>query len=326
VDLIFHLGLTKTGSSFLQHKVFDGKIRTLDRSVGYDQDVDYARQFQDFFLKSDHAAWQSEAGHAWFDTLKSENDTSALISHESLYDHIPFVASEARLSREPDLLGQRLAWIRDYCWPHGNVKAFFFFRRQPDWFASIYSHVAYRLNSASQHHFESSVRDILAGESPGAHVVDYSHLYDGLSRALGHDNVLALPYEVFSDSASWKKIAQFSNLPINIDLIPFSDTSVNTKRQAQAGTWMPATKVTRLGRTRISRTVQNVLPKTLGQELRKKIKATFQAKWSISMPGELQDEIRHYYAASNRRVSDICGVDLAEHGYFPTDASDKSDV
>ncbi|MEO9599261.1 hypothetical protein [Parasphingorhabdus sp.] len=325
MDLVFHLGLTKTGSSFLQHKVFDGKIHTLDRSIGYEQDVRIARQFQDFFLKSDRSAWRSSKGRSWFDKLNEGYDTSALISHESLYDHIPFIVPDGRLIKEPELLSERLASIGEFCWPHGNVKVFFFFRRQADWFASIYSHVAYTLSSPSQEHFERSTREILAGRAPGSHVVDYARLHEALANVLGPENVLALPYEAFADRETWGKIKNFSNLPIQFDRIQFTDTSVNTKRQGDSGKWRPASKITLLGRSRLAQSVQRMLPTSVSQSLKKRVKRTFEATWNISMPDDLRDEIQSHYAISNQRLSDICGVDLAVHQYFPPGPSNAFD-
>ena len=316
MDLIFHLGLTKTGSSFLQQKVFRGKFHTLDRSIGFDADAAYARRFQDFFLKSAPSAWNSAGGKAWFKRLSDSADTHALISHESLYEHIPFTVPNDRLRYAAKTLADRLVSIKDHCWPHGDVKVFFFYRHQPDWLASIYSHVAYALPFPSQQHFETSVSDFLTKKDISA-VVDYAQLHDTLSQALGRQNVLAVPYDAFSKRQSWDKIIDFSGLQLSYADIPFFDKSINTKRKDEAGTWKPATRITRLGKNNLVRSLERFLPTQTRQNLRSTIKKTFSNSWELNMPEGLRQQIANHYADSNRQISSISDENLTSRDCTP---------
>lgn len=318
-DLIFHLGLTKTASSFLQKRVFNGKMNTLDRAVAWNTDAEIASSFQKFFHAHGPSVWRDRRyieDYFDYDTSRSSN---VLISHESLYNSIPFTDDPSPLlACEPYLLAARLGEISRYAWPHGDVKAFFFFRRQPDWLASIYAHISYQLSKPSQQDFESRVEELLQRTHSGAQALEYDLLIEQLKRSLGNNNVLALPYEAFDRQWTWRRLRKFSGfdeLGCDVDL---DARDVNVKRQPSEPDW----------EVRIPREVGHTMPgsgyvKVLANSVlgdnapgaKRKVRNFLSRGFRLHMTGELEQRILSKYRESNRRTETILGIPLTEYGY-----------
>jgi len=315
-DLIFHIGLTKTGSSFLQRKVFLGKMHTLSRSVDWTSDSKSAAEFQDFFLRESPHIWSEKAGKDFFLDLFGDVDDTALISHESLFSHIPFLPDNGSIEAEPELLAQRLKNINDFCCVSGRVKVFFFFRMQADWLASMYAHVAYALEKPSQVDFEQRVRNLLALDNKMAHILEYDRLYQCLSDMLGTESVLAIPYEKFSDAKVWRSIEAFTGISGLYDRIPFGDTSVNTKRVDDGKSWHTSRDRNGILGFQVSTETKRFLKRTVGGTALVGILDRWRPKSKILMSEELREEVTGYYKTSNERLSILTGYDLGRYGYY----------
>lgn len=315
MDLIFHIGLTKTGSSFLQEKVFKGKIRTMDRSIGYDNDTKLALDFQNKFLTSNENTWKQDESKIFFKSLQKSSQSNTLISHETLHDHIPFINSDKHIKLEPKELASRLESINKYCWPYGKVKVFFFFRKQSEWLASIYSHVAYKLKNPSQKHFEDSVRDILCRNMEGEHCLNYFNLHKTLSHYLGAENVLAIPYEAMSKKVVWDRLNEFTGINFEHDQIPFNDYSVNTKRDIKEGVWKPSGFSTKLRENYIIKNFVKVIPNRAKFVIRNFVKKVFKPNYTISLTSETKKSIEEHYKESNILLRDVCEFDIQEYGF-----------
>lgn len=317
-DLIFHLGLTKTGSSFLQRKVFGGKVKTLSRAVNWEEDSKLALDLQRFFLEESNDFWASNKAKTFFNDHIVPAHEAVVLSHESLFKHIPYVDSEEELSIEPLGLAKKLRTIGEYCWPHGKVKVLFFFRKQDDWLASMYSHVAYAIKGASQGDFEVRVGEVISNKSRMGHILEYDQLYGELSDALGEGNVLAIPYEKFSEKAIWKKIESFIGVAGLYEKIPFSDTSVNTKRDKENGAWRPSGKRLVFAGIDFNSWGKSLLRLLLGEDRAKRIVTFLRPSpgWSLELSDSLRYEVLERYKASNMRMSKICGYDLSKENYY----------
>lgn len=318
VNLVFHIGFTKTGSSFLQRKVFKGKVKTLERAVEWESDAKVAKELQQVFLEEPVDFWLSEKGRAFFVEKVGSSKGTAIISHESLFKHIPYVDNYEDIKKEPLLLAKKLKAINENCWPHGQVKVFFFFRRQDDWLASMYSHVAYAIKTASQEDFENRVKEITSSESQVGNILEYDQLYEELSEALGEGNVLALPYEKFSEKATWERIESFTDVNGLYEKIPFNDTSVNTKRDKETGAWKPSGKRFVFAGFDLNLWIKSILRISLGEARAKKVVAFMRPSpgWSLELSDSLRSEVVEHYKASNMRMSKICGYDLSEEHYY----------
>lgn len=61
-DLIIHLGLTKTASTFIQRKILLGKTYTKNNAIIWDTDRQISKKFQAEFIADDWSAKNSHFG------------------------------------------------------------------------------------------------------------------------------------------------------------------------------------------------------------------------------------------------------------------------
>ena len=264
--------------------ILRGKILTLSRAIDWDEDRALSMEFWRAFRQSDPGYWAGPGA-----ALFGRHDPAqgpVLISHESLHDHNPFRGDgpPAGMEREPAVLAGRLAAIARHAWPHGTLKAWFFFRRQAEWLASIYAHSCWQLPDPSQQDFEQRTRALLA--TPSARILDHALLLETLGAALGPHNVLALPYEELREPATWDRIRAFTGIADLAAGVDFSDRSVNVKRRPGEEVW----RVTR--------------------------RATTLSGGTIALPPDLARAVGDAFAPANRRLAAMIGRDLAALGYW----------
>lgn len=308
-DLIFHLGLTKTASSFLQRRVFNGKINTCTRAIEWDHDREIAKDFEQFFFKSPPESWrQKQVMERYLPLDMSDNSENVLISHESLCEH-PFTAQAGKYMPHPSTLGDSLGVIAE-SWSHGSTKAFFLFRRQDHWLPSSYAQNARRFNNPGQMDFERRVDHILESER-SFKLLDYSFIYDTLVSQLGDENVLAIPYEAFSEHDTWGKIREFTAIDYLGRDMNLRERTVNVKRDASGAGWRPSSQ--RYGRLRAAAS------RFVGQRTKKAIKTVAPnliQQRPIIMPDTVEKKVMDAYREGNRRMGARIGVDLSEYGYY----------
>jgi hypothetical protein len=321
MDLIFHIGLTKNASSFFQQKIAHGKMNTFERAIDWGEDSHQAKVFEDLFRHNSPAYWRSDVGIKFFENYKfTSGSSNVLISHESLYEHVPFRGFSNRecLKAEPFLLASRLGEISKHAWREGNVKVWFFFRRQYDWLPSIYSQVCYQLPHPSQSDFEKRVEEFLNSGASGSQVIDYSLLYEALAEKLGEENVLALPFEEFQSEETWKRIRDFTKIDSLGADINFKK-NVNVRKKDDEENWLAHGKAqayskifslgSKLGFSKLPERYKGVIREGV-------IRLTRSQELRIYLPDYLHDKVTTKYELSNRRLSELIGKDLYKLGYW----------
>jgi len=316
-DLVFHIGLTKTASTFLQKNMFYGKMYTLENVGQKIIDERVAAEFQDKFCSTSPHYWRTSDAIKFFSRYNNSVN-NVLISHESIYEHVPFVKEGCynKSMLEPYLFVNRIREIKNNCWPHGNVKVLFFFRRQYDWLASIYSHVCYRLDNPSQKNFENSVVKLLGQEYGALNAIRYDILYKYLCESLGAENVFVYPYEDIMSAELWKKIRLFTGInKLGVD-VDWND-KVNAKKNMEKD-WYMSKKTQLYSKLPYNEYIKFILNYVLGYNSVKKIKNLYKDKYAkkIVLPDYLTNEIISYFYESNKKIEYSIGVSLAKYGYF----------
>jgi len=313
-NLIIHLGLTKTASSLLQEKAFGGKVYTLERSqtCADEKDRETAKELGNTFRKNSPDIWK---GVSIADIIDADGKQDILVSHESLYEGFLYRQKGERYSfvSEPYLLSKRLEYINRYSWEFGDIKVFFFFRNQSEWLASFYSHVSFKIRHASQKDFESQVNSILTDPySNGFQVLCYDLLIKSLRDVLGPENVMAIPYELISESYVWKEIEAFTGFNGIGQDIQWDDDRSNVKKKSGQNVWSQ----TKRGRSSlIAKRLSNFIPSTYRDSVRN-VYWRLKGNKEIELTEDLKKRIMSKYRMSNKRLLDMCQFDLENLGYL----------
>lgn len=323
-DLVFHLGLTKTASSFMQRRIFNGKMNTLENAIEWQDDRVEAKAFKECFRNNSPFFWRRDGAGDRFFQDKGGNGRNVIISHESLYEHVPFNDREepGNIVCEPYLVSARLKEIADNVWnQRGAVKALFFFRKQSEWLPSIYAHVCYRLKKPSQEDFDQRVRDLLSGQSSLAHAVDYSLLVEQLSANLGREAVLALPYEALHEEDTWARLREFTGIDDLGSGVDLTKRDVNVKKLPGEKDWRLSGKAqTRNANTFIS-PLRPLIHSVTSAEQRQRVKSALQRTirmedQRIAIDDDLASEVLRFYEDSNRRLASMIDIELSRYGYY----------
>lgn len=323
-NLVFHLGLTKTASSFLQKKVFHGKVNTLSRAIEWSDDQVCARDFKEEFLKiSPYYCSGSELKRFLINnnTCSREN---IVISHESLYNHIPFFDGDdlKHIIAEPFLVSARLKQISQNVWSdQGIVKAFFFFRKQSEWLPSVYAHICYQLSSPSQKDFNTRVDELISGKSSLAHVINYYILFEYLCKALGSQNVLALPYEALHEPETWEKLREFTGIDYLGRGVDLAERHINVKKLPGEADWFMNGQVQPFQSNVFVSKLRPIFKYSISADQRLVLKNFFKNTFGIEerrigLDERRVCEVMRFYLDSNKMLSDAIEVPLDKYGYY----------
>jgi hypothetical protein len=214
-----HLGVPKTGTTFLQKVLFPAlsSIRYFSKeeinSFLDDRTIDTLFRYSPSLWKGDDNAKELTA---WI--TKNADGDPALISEECIHggqfppeSSRPFNDNKADNARRDGYdvctLARHVAEIRRQCATHGypDVKAIVTIRRQDTKFASSYAEISSNLRNASQEDFEQWIRHLLSDKHfyrrSGASKLNYDWFYECLAHELGEENVFFLPYEALKVNA-----------------------------------------------------------------------------------------------------------------------------
>lgn len=337
LPLYLHLGLPKTGSTFLQREVFP----LLD-GIGYYEKpktdlvegaFPWSGAFRNFFRLSP-AIWD-ELGRELFEEVfgpkGSNRARPVLVSDENV---------AVNMSNDKNYLAPRRAldghsryeW-RDHLvkirkmaldWGFSSVNVLLSTRRQDHFFASGYAQTSDRRPGASQADFERVVARRISKREDyylDGIQVDYALLYDLTVEALGEKHMCVLPYELMrEDLASflrhWFEFLQCAEEGEHIiKQVVQKEAQPQNVRSAAADTWAL--------RERTLRNVRTVRPRP-GRVFRALgLPEELPLRWPdlaredvIHLTPTLSRKILSPYEKSNRAFAEHMDMDLSHCGYY----------
>lgn len=298
-DIVIHIGLTKTASTFFQKKIFFGKIYTNELAIKWEKDRIAAKKFQDDFLRDDYSFDTSIFGLAFFEKLKERvAGDRIVISHESLFRHDPFLDDYAELACSQEAFVKKIGGIRA-AWRYGKVKILLIHRVQWEWLPSMYANSAYLIRNASQADFEQKVLRFLDQPGDVYNVINWSELISRLSRAVGSDNLLAANYEEFREPMVWRRIAEFCGLKHEITEELLHDKSVNVKRYADEGAWVSSDRFQILADKKYLQRLRPIAKKFFSHRRRQQaLELIGLGAPTIKMPSDLKRVVKERYTAA----------------------------
>ena len=204
--LYLHIGLHKTGSSFLQSEVFPSakNLYFLNKPnwnliSGYTDPTSLAR-----FMASNTGVWDA-MGDAFFtrankDTGRDPDEEGDLLISD---EQGPFGWRRNDPHRMAVHLGKIQSVMRDH---FDELKILIVIRRQDTWLASAYSEVSGKFKNASQSHFANWVEEHTNYRKKyfwGRGVrLNYSNLISEVLKYVPSSNLKVIPYEALKESPS----------------------------------------------------------------------------------------------------------------------------
>lgn len=316
MDIIFHIGIPKTASTFLQTEMFPG-LNAAGKRQGHKA---LRARFRDIFTKRDPSFWATRSGQRTVRELlrtPAAQRNPLLYTDEALARRVSFTSRPApQRTRQPHLVAEHLAAFQRHAWgERGAVKVFFFVRRQPDWLGSAYAQGSQYYQHASQADFERQVMELL--EAPGdnrAQALDYALMLETLNEALGDDAVLPLLYEHMQEGEQLRKLGAFIEAERPLESLPAFGQQRdrhNTRRTGgktwRISSWKPAESWLQHRRRKLSEKLGIAVEHRVGRP---------DDQQEIRLTPALHEAITEHYRASNQAFSQRTGLALQEAGYF----------
>lgn len=317
--LYLHIGLPKTGSTFLQEEVFplfDSFEYLYKPDVGLlEDDFPYATSTHRFMEQSP-VVWR-DLGETLFHELFGPapvQGKNVLLSDEGIGNKEP-VTVQTHLSELNALANQ---------WGFTRVRAFGSVRHQASRMASSYAQGSERRLGASQRDFEERARQEIGADYYQRGVrLEYDLLWQSLTDVLGEENVLLLPYELMKNDLPdflerWFIFLERQDEGDRVIEQLLSGKGNNRKnvRSVSSNTWALRKRTTRNAKA-VVRLRPGRLFNALGLPMRVALRwPDLSREDEIRLTPSLSREIMQNYEKSNRAFAAHIDMDLSPYGYY----------
>ena len=311
--LLFHIGFHKTGTSWLQENLFHENNEffkpvnpipsghsELARRFFYDHNKQVLNSFEEYPKLKDNESAKS--------ILDSGDGRILVVSNE-------------RLSGNPHSGGFDSKLIADRIYNYySNSKILVVFREQHSFIISSYFQYLFEGGTGSLKKYVNKLYD---GRIPlfSKNNLKYHLLVEYYQKKFGKDQVLALPFEFFSQNKKEfiKHLSEFLEVEISCNDELFN-RAVNKRsnhllmyktrwlnyftHRTSVNNYSPfKNKITAAGAT----VFRKLLSKTISQEKDKKFRRKLKT--------EMEQLVGDYYTETNRQLSELTGFKLSELGY-----------
>lgn len=328
-DLVLHVGLPKTGTTSLQREVFPGFTGYVCGTESSAHSGDLARQMLGLYqVKGAHRDlttndWRADATDWWMQA-RNVSSRPLLVSLEGLFrwfDPVtgmpwPLMGEGTERWSTREAPHPLISFIRalQVSLPACRVRVVLTSRNQPEFMASHYAQISYRLLTPSQGDFEEKVRQVIRRVDP---FFDWSTTALGLVKLVGLENFQLTVFEEGLDQVA-RDIANF----VDDSWHPPSVTAHHNVREGATG-WSTTTN----RNSQLRGWARSLWPKERLPRIRKAISTTATpvvrfaggtARSPLSpirIGPELREEILKAYQESNYRLSKLSGRDLWKFGY-----------
>lgn len=317
-DPLVHIGFHKTGTTFLQRKIFHNGSKYF---VPLSKD-DFRQSTLAKYLYTDrdgHQLAPCEMGASGLSEFDEELNEIKSLRRESLEKKIPVISRE-RLSGHPSsggfdayLIAHRLKNLLP------NARILIVIRKQKD---SIVSNYIQYLQEGGTHGIKKFLRIRYDGFRPyfSFNYLKYDLLVEEYQKLFGEDRVLVLPYEFFKKSnedfldllSDFLRIRDFSFEPSNEKINVKSNQFLNYQLRFLNPLIISnsynnysilynrfSSKVLRL----IIKFLGNFIPESLNKKVLNKIKRA------------VEEEVGSFYDQSNMRLKELVKFELDKYGY-----------
>ncbi len=314
-NIILHVGLGKTGTTFLQKKVFPfiennfyGGVFTQTPSV-LDKISDLIYKNDMKFYKSIEIENTKNKVNNFVQTLKEEN---------IIYSDEGFVAQPYYKNSNNNNVNNAIKQI------FPNAKIFFVFRKQSDWIYSYYCH----LSKVGKFNNYTSLDNYMGYKqgvfTKNGHLdinqLNWGIIYNKYAKLFGENNVLAIPYELMKEAPVefLSKFYEFfgieSYYPESFEKVNARSEKLITEINLLLRGYLDFVEF--LGHDKVKKIIRKN-DKGLRKFL-EKIKL-FNKKLDYSnekLNDAQKTQILKIHEQSNRKLAELIGIDLGQYGYY----------
>lgn len=333
--LYVHIGLPRTGTTFIQNSVFP-RVESIDYFMKPRLDAEGEVNFASLFKRSPYL-WNDIGGKVLKETFKGRSgmteEKDVLVSSEVFTEGISLPGRPFEgVKTDPHLVGGHMRGVRNAATElgFGRTRVIVGVRRQDTWLASRYALNSSRVRRASQEDFEKWVRYILNPLSGyykgGGFKLNYYELRRNLVSCLGRDNVLFMPLELLKEDlesylerlfgflgvrGEGERIAQ--SLSSHKELNPNSLSSSTDIWELKD----PTQATPRLRPARIFQAIGLPTRLPLTGPLKFVIKYWYGREESVRISEEIKTEVMSFYNEANKKLDrDMRRVSLKSYGYW----------
>jgi len=338
-QITLHLGMSKTGTTFLQKDVFPkltGLISKNHPRTNLIAGGPYQGMFARAFRRSPFV-WDEMGDSLFRELLEGIVPVSVtnniLISDESagltMAEYAPYTGSHWEMGRIDSFkLSAHTKHFAMAAKQYGisTVKILIVFRRQDNWMASKYSQRSDRIKKASQKHFEEHIQYTISpsdGYYTDGVVLDYARLHQLLVEVVGESNMLMLPYEWLQNDQTGflTKVIEFitsggeDNTTTPESEINFATNQKRNVRSVSNNIWKLRSKYS--GEIPEIRLRPGRLFKALGLPIKVPLSVKIlRSPGTLTLTDKLRHQILETFEDSNRAIAKSIHMDLGRYGYY----------
>lgn len=298
-----HVGIHKTGSTFLQRQVFP-KLREIKFWDTPNFDILEGKKPTSLsrFMNVSPLVWR-ELGKPFWDKIREglPPESNILLSDEHAVE-----------ANDPFRIGHHLQEIKRVIASSHTLRILIVIRRQDTWLASAYAQMSNRYDRASQDHFEEWLRnhtDSQKGFFSGPCVrLKYFTLIRKMEDAIGRDCVTVLPYELLKSSPNLfvEQCCNFANrdVPGSFSLRPTNKRSTSSKR------WQIRPQADRHIQLRPGRVFQAVFGRSQVRI------PDWKREEEIQLTKDLSNLVLQKYKTENEELDQYLSLGLKQYGYY----------
>ncbi|ACK72747.1 hypothetical protein PCC7424_4383 [Gloeothece citriformis PCC 7424] len=317
--VLIHLGIPKTASTWFQQQIFNNNNLGFTNFIKT-KNTPGDRDCLKYFVNCDDFSFFPEMVQKYYETKFSEIYSRGLM---------PVLTNELlSMSIGGRLMHQKSVSKRIYdTFP--QAKIFFFIREQKSAILSIYKQLVKARYNESLESFMNQAMDFEKRTIISINYYMYDRLLECYQENFGRENVLVLPFELFikNPKETLKKIINFSNASPKVNnLDQYLDeisTSEKINTSLKAGTLALKSRINNVlfypNPARPDFTKQKVQQKVsnaLGKSLDLLIPEQQQKHMETVMKELVKQKVGNTFQESNRKTSQLIGIDLADFGYL----------
>jgi|GEM_PF-6053942 len=300
MDIIFHIGLFKCGSSTLQNQIFPYWPGFIGTSRTLTPKANFGKQFENF---------SPVFGRTWFDASQAMQWKQKVMDFAELKEPGCIILSNENLAsngagRSMPIV-ESIARFQSEIWTQGRVKVVIVLRNQIQRLGSIYAQLSHSRFYAGQSDFESFCESYIRGKN-GSNLL-YSAWINALWSAFGSENVKVMFIEEFDHLQCWQDLIEFCGSE-TIDastLLKSAGRKSNLRSQGEGKWAIRPLELDRYARS-VSTVLLNRASNPIGQKCHSKILnevAFWSVRFGLACAKPIRGGAREQFIVASKSVS-----------------------